>query len=324
MTAARRCAWATLCIALTAQADPLIIDGQPVAWPADAWPLPIADADLSWRRAAAEWTAGDAGFRPVDAAPIEPDGVVALAAWDAARWAADVGDPALIGFTLVTHADGALLDADVVLNDARCRFSATPDPRSFHRPTTLAHELGHVLGLGHVAAVDALMHAAQEPGEVGVIDGASLGDLAEVSVCCEQVRRPVLQEASARRLRFAQVTDDDIARAHHAENAGATRTALAIAADGAIDLPAGTYAVEIWTAPGQGGVFAVPGADVDAGSADATADDGAADAMAPGEPGLSRSEGGCVQAAGQGAGPGAPQLWILPGIFFLLGVWRRR
>ncbi|MGK0361688.1 MAG: hypothetical protein ACI9U2_004006, partial [Bradymonadia bacterium] len=121
MNPARGSALTTLCIALAAialpvsslpgiasvaQAEPLLIDGQVVTWPAEAWPLPIANTDLSWRRAAAEWTAGSAAFAPVDdstpgdSVPVQPDGVVAFAEWDTARWAADVGDPALIGFTL--------------------------------------------------------------------------------------------------------------------------------------------------------------------------------------------------------------------------------
>ena len=309
-------AFVTLCAALTAQADPLLIDGQPVAWPADAWPIPISDTGLDWRRAAAQWTAGNAGFRPVDAVPVGPDGVITLADWDALRWAEVVGDPALIGFTLVTHEAGVLLDADVVLNVERYAFSDLPDVRGFHRPTTLAHELGHVLGLGHTEAVDALMHAAQEPGEVGAIDAGSWAALSDVSTCCAQIRRPVLVNATAEFMVFEQVTPSDSIRAH----GRAAATTLAVDDEGRVELPVGTSTLEVWTTAGQGGVFAVPdtGADgavddIDGGPMDASLVDAAQ--LSPGP-----ADGGCDQ----GAGPDAPQLWILFGLLPLLCVWRRR
>lgn len=302
-----------VCLAASApSANPLLIDGQAVAWPDDAWPLPIADADLDWRRAAAGWTAGAAGFTPVGPASVGPDGVVTLAEWGATRWAQDVGDPALLGFTLVTHEDGLLRDADVVLNVERYLFSDTPDVRRFHRPTTLAHELGHVLALGHADAVEALMHAAQEPGEVGAIDAGALAALAEVSTCCARFRRPALVRADGQRITFAQVEPDDVVRAH-----GASVADLTVDARGQVDVPAGTQAIEIWTRAGQGGVFAVSAADAGL-DAEPTQDAGpSADAQsAPPAAG----DQGCRQQAG----PGAPQLWILGAMLPLLGVWRRR
>ena len=240
--------------------------------------------------------------------------MIALVEWGAARWAADVGDPALVGFTLITHEGGALMDADVVLNVDRFRFSEAVDPRSFHRPTTLAHELGHALGLGHVDAVGALMHAAQEPGVAGAVDAGALADLSEVSTCCVAIRRPTLAGVSGQRMALLDVAPDDSARSH-----GAVITDLQIDADGTVELLIGAHAVEVWTTPGQGGVFDVPDAALDA-SADAGLDAGA-DAMmtvAVPDPAPGR-DGGCGQ-----AGPSAPQSWILPGVLSLLGFWRRR
>lgn len=224
-----------------------MIDGVTVQWPADAWPLPLAhDDDAVLRLAALEWTAGNAAFWPTDPAPIAPDGIVAYAEWDQAQWAAEIGDPALVGFTLITHEDGVLRDADVVINRRRWAFADTLSSASMHRPTTLRHELGHVLGLGHAADVDQVMFASQEPGRAVEVTGPDVSALAAASSCCVAWARP---------------DPDDLASAAFIWAHGLEEVADDVApvdADSIHDVPFFVRRIEVWNTTGQAALFDPP------------------------------------------------------------------
>ncbi len=56
---------------------------------------------------------------------------------------------------------GEILDADVLLNGQHHTFSTTGAPGTRDIESTIAHELGHVLGLDHTCDVDAADHEGQ-------------------------------------------------------------------------------------------------------------------------------------------------------------------
>jgi uncharacterized protein (TIGR03437 family) len=73
-----------------------------------------------------------------------------------------VGDAVAVTF-LFTRFSGALTDTDIIFNP-KLRFSTEPDPTSFDIQGTLAHELGHALGLDHTGVVGATMFATTTRG----------------------------------------------------------------------------------------------------------------------------------------------------------------
>ena len=127
------------------------VDGLSLSWPSSAGPIPLADAERSWARAAVRWSrAGAPGFWPVGSVALGDDGTTTLARiGDPQVWRDLVGDPALVGFTIVSHDRGRMRDADVVLNAAHFRWDEPGTSGGFSAETVLAHEMGHVVGLGH-------------------------------------------------------------------------------------------------------------------------------------------------------------------------------
>ena len=131
--------------------------GEILRWSAEDWPRPIGQSGPSWDRAAALWTTGaPLGFRPSSVQGFALDGISTVHRIDEAeRWADLVGDSALVAFTIVTHEDTEITDAEVVLNSGNFRFSTEGERRAYDLTTILAHEMGHVLGLGHACRLGA-------------------------------------------------------------------------------------------------------------------------------------------------------------------------
>ncbi|MEX2301384.1 MAG: carboxypeptidase regulatory-like domain-containing protein [Bryobacterales bacterium] len=95
---------------------------------------------------------------------IEPrnDGVNLITFADTPSTRSLVGDAVAVTF-LFSRLNGALTDTDIVFNP-RLRFSTEPDPTTFDIQGTLAHELGHAIGLYHTAVVGATMYASTTRG----------------------------------------------------------------------------------------------------------------------------------------------------------------
>ena len=77
----------------------------------------------------------------------------------------------VIALTSVSFAtDGEILDADIAFNGADHRFTTVDSGGSKDFASIATHEVGHFLGLGHSAEVDATMAAEYENGDIFLRD----------------------------------------------------------------------------------------------------------------------------------------------------------
>jgi hypothetical protein len=162
-----------------------------VAQRADAFELQVAPNGAPVR-----WQADEVAFdmSGLDAAPQAQGAVLraaqrALETWSSAggpvlvestsdgalgsiRWAAEPGDPGVSPDVLAeTHlsydlSSGAITRVDIVINGAGFRWATGDDgscSAAFDLESTLAHEVGHALGLKHSTIADATMYTRPAP-----------------------------------------------------------------------------------------------------------------------------------------------------------------
>lgn len=153
-------------------------DGEPVRWQSDELVFDLSGLDaapqgvrIAARRALETWSAAG-GPVLVDARG---------GAQGSIRWASEPGDPGVSPDVLAeTHLSfdtetGAIHRAEIVINGAGFRWAtdASGCSDAFDLESTLAHELGHALGLRHSEFTDATMFTRPAPCADGRRDLAS-------------------------------------------------------------------------------------------------------------------------------------------------------
>jgi hypothetical protein len=89
--------------------------------------------------------------------------------WRESVWPEEVSEGTLALTTLVfRRSTGEILDADIDLNGVSHRWTDADDPTLSQTDVenTVTHELGHLLGLAHVADPEATMYAQSDPGDL--------------------------------------------------------------------------------------------------------------------------------------------------------------
>jgi hypothetical protein len=144
----------------------------------DGGPTEVTDAEVigAIQIAVASWQAALDGADVSLAVSGAPAGSTASGdGINSVRWAMtseDGGvDDGLLAKTHLSYqvVDGAILEADVVINAAEFAWSTGPNPAgcdgSYDIEGSMTHELGHLLGLGHSLDEDATMFATGRPCE---------------------------------------------------------------------------------------------------------------------------------------------------------------
>lgn len=101
--------------------------------------------------------------------------------WRERSWPDDISPATLALTTLVfRRSTGQILDADIDLNGVSHTWTVADAGALTDAENTLTHELGHLLGLGHVSDPEATMYGQSDPGD---LEKRSLSDDDAAGLC---------------------------------------------------------------------------------------------------------------------------------------------